>query len=625
MKTSTQETKSMEDIVKLIDKKKLVLPEFQRDFKWPLEKTETLFDSIFKDLFIGSLIVSKPDFGLACRDFDLRERGKRERKPKSKHYTQADFEQDDIYTLLDGQQRVTSIYRAIKGKDKIYVTFKDGSALTSEDIWDYPKNKIKKGTDISFDRYLDGVTSVRPSYDTFYLCLGDIYENIDEVQEDFQEEVIDPILNHEKSTIDTGLKEVYRKFAIKFWSDFKTDVYKKTNLISVQLLNMDLEKFCLYFERSNSLGLNLSFTDIITAKIYLTFNLREELKLLEKEPYFSENLVDPLVRYINFIENKEVTKKSILKDLNGEHFKKNWKASVSDIIRIQKWLENSNHWVFQVKSIPYKTMLLPLLSFLQNLKNQDFSQATTSQLSILRFWFYASIYDNRYGGARHGSTNVVLKKDCEILRDLALNGTVPIEYWNNFKIEYSYEEFLNIDANSNTKFLTVNYLMWNEKKFRNLENNGNIFIDDKIDVHHIYPVNFVDKNFPENSFEDERVDTILNKVRIPKISNIKIKDKAPSVYLKELVLHNTEKYDGEKCTSEAYNTAKDEFVTSLETHCIPFSEDLLNGGCDGKFVNGSSDGKFEEFLKARYKLFEKYLKKLNDAHLNLKTGQSQIW
>ena len=51
MKTSTQETKSIEDIIKLIDKKKLVLPEFQRDFKWPLEKSETLFDSIFKDLF----------------------------------------------------------------------------------------------------------------------------------------------------------------------------------------------------------------------------------------------------------------------------------------------------------------------------------------------------------------------------------------------------------------------------------------------------------------------------------------------------------------------------------------------------------------------------------------------
>lgn len=87
MKTSTQETKSIEDIVKLIDNKKLVLPEFQRDFKWPLEKTETLFDSILKDLFIGSLIVSKPDFDLACRDFDLRERGKRERKPRSRQYT----------------------------------------------------------------------------------------------------------------------------------------------------------------------------------------------------------------------------------------------------------------------------------------------------------------------------------------------------------------------------------------------------------------------------------------------------------------------------------------------------------------------------------------------------------
>lgn len=622
MKTSTQETKSIEDIIKLIDKKKLVLPEFQRDFKWPLEKTETLFDSILKDLFIGSLIVSKPDFDLACRDFDLRERGKRERKPKSKQYTQADFEQLDVYTLLDGQQRVTSIYRAITGKDKIYVTFKDSSILKMDEIWDASKNKIRKkdkatgeNVEITFDKYIDGVTSVKPNYDIFYMCLGDIYENIDEEQDDFEEAVINPIFNNEKVSLKTSEKEIYRKFAIKFWSDFKTDVYKKTNLISVQLLNMDLEKFCLYFERSNSQGLNLSFTDIITAKIYLTFNLREALKKLENESYFSEALVDPLVRYINFLENKDVTKKSILKDLTGKHFEDNWDTAAKDIVHIQKWLED-NHWVFKVENIPYKTMLLPMLSFLQNLKNKDFSQATAQQISMLKFWFYASIYDNRYGGARHGSTNVVLKKDCEILRDLAKDGEIPIEYWNNFKIEFSYEEFLNIDGNNNTKFLTVNYLMWNTEKFKNLENNASISISEKIDVHHIYPIKYIDKNFKINSFEDERVDSVLNKIRINKISNIKIRDKAPSEYMAELVLHNTVKSLDGKYDDDSKENAKKQLIKSLETHCIPFTEELLKEG---------SDRSFEDFLKARYQLFEKYLKSLNEAHLNIKTGQSQIW
>ena len=62
-------------------------------------------------------------------------------------------------------------------------------------------------------------------------------------------------------------KEVLRDYAGTLHKDFRSDIIKKANLLSVQLLNMDLEKFCLYFERSNSQGLNLSFTDIITAKV----------------------------------------------------------------------------------------------------------------------------------------------------------------------------------------------------------------------------------------------------------------------------------------------------------------------------------------------------------------------
>ena len=80
MNNNTQETRSIEDLVKMIESGKLVLPEFQRDFKWPIEKSETLFDSIFQGLFIGSLIISRPKFNLACKDFDLRERVGQQKK-----------------------------------------------------------------------------------------------------------------------------------------------------------------------------------------------------------------------------------------------------------------------------------------------------------------------------------------------------------------------------------------------------------------------------------------------------------------------------------------------------------------------------------------------------------------
>ena len=62
---------------------------------------------------------------------------------------------------------------------------------------------------------------------------------------------------------------------------------------------MDLEKFCLYFERSNSQGLNLSFTDIITAK-YIDFKLSREISAAKSRlQYFNDKYVDSVVRYIN--------------------------------------------------------------------------------------------------------------------------------------------------------------------------------------------------------------------------------------------------------------------------------------------------------------------------------------
>ena len=165
MNSNTQETRSIEDLVKMIDSNKLVLPEFQRDFKWPIEKSETLFDSIFQDLFIGSLIISRPKFELACKGFDLRERGKSSRKPIPKLYKVEDFEQKDIYTLLDGQQRATSIYRALKGKDVIHLIFKDIDTLMSAGFYDAENEKIL----VKYDQYIEGFDSSKPKEGEFHI------------------------------------------------------------------------------------------------------------------------------------------------------------------------------------------------------------------------------------------------------------------------------------------------------------------------------------------------------------------------------------------------------------------------------------------------------------------------
>jgi hypothetical protein len=595
MQTNTQDTRSIEDIIKMIDNGKLVLPEFQRDFKWPIEKTETLFDSIFQDLFIGSLIVSKPKFDLACKGFDFRERGSKKHKPKPKLMTSDDFELNDIYTLLDGQQRTTAIYRALKGMDVIYIIFKDIDTLLSAEYYDYHTNSIK----VKYDEYVEGFDTVKPKDDVFYLRVCDLFLSMDYRESKFQSEFVDPIIS--SFQLDEEEKNVLIDFALQLHKDFRSDIIKKANLLSVQLLNMGLEKFCLYFERSNSQGLNLSFTDIITAKIYIDFKLTRSIsEAVRTYKYFNESLVDTIVRYINFISNGEVTKKSILKDLKGIHFIDHWNVTIKDLNYIQGWLEDNN-WLFKVAEIPYKTMLLPILAFYQNLPNKEFSQANQIQLDQLKFWFYGSILDNRYGGARHGSTNVVIKKDCEIMTALAKGKNPDSDYWSNLRIEYSFDEFKKLDNNSNAKFMAISYFMWSKNRFKNLENYATVSVNNNIEIHHVFPSHYIKTKFGENSSEYDLSDSILNKIRINKISNIKISNKPPSEYLTEIKI----------------KSPNPKIENSLQSHYIGDANELMSGHYDNDFLG---------FLLSRYNQIEPLFNELKRASNNLSNGKNyDIW
>ena len=591
--SSSRPTKSIEELITMYDNGKLLLPEFQRDFKWPLEKSETLFDSIFKDLFIGSLILSKPQFDLACKKLDLRERGSKKRKPIPERYTEQQFEIDDIYTILDGQQRATSIYRTLKGPDVVNLLFKDVDTLLSDDYYDYDNKKIK----VSYDEYVDGFDSSKPDEKTLFISLKDLYEARNNRETPFLDEYINPILD--TFSLDNEKKEVLRDFAIQLKSDFNSSILKQKTLISVQLLDMSIEKFCLYFERSNSQGLTLSFTDIITAKVYTEFNLRSEIdNAVKTHTYFNEKLVDSSVRYINYVANDAVTKKSILKDLNGSHFNKYWADTVKDLSTIQGWLLENN-WLFNVEQIPYKTMLLPILSFYQNLKHKEFSQASQKQLDLLKFWFYGSILDTRYGGARHGSTNVVIKEDCDIMKNLAQNKFPDKTYWQKIRIDYSFDELKKIDGKSNAKFMALNYYMWSKTPFKNLNNFADVSFNEKVDVHHIFPSDYIETKFGKDSAEFDFSDTILNKVRINKIENIKISNKPPKTYLAELKTKNSN------------------IKESLKTHYIGDTEKLINGDYDLDYFG---------FLKNRFDAVEPLLLELKNASEKLSSGISdKIW
>src|SRR5258708_5373933 len=124
-------TESLLEIVQGIEAKSIMLPEFQRDFRWELNQTYDLFDSLVREIFIGTIIYGKPTFGMTLREIDTRPR---KGKGSNGVLKTIDFTTSDISKLaqthnlrivLDGQQRITSIYRALVGLDEVYIILKD--------------------------------------------------------------------------------------------------------------------------------------------------------------------------------------------------------------------------------------------------------------------------------------------------------------------------------------------------------------------------------------------------------------------------------------------------------------------------------------------------------------------
>lgn len=101
-------TKSIRDLLKHVDSDELVLPEIQRDFVWTRKSVMLLFDSLFRGMPIGHILVWKARKAVEAKAFSK----------KTNPQNPGQIESFYGY-LLDGQQRLTAIAR-VKDRDETY-------------------------------------------------------------------------------------------------------------------------------------------------------------------------------------------------------------------------------------------------------------------------------------------------------------------------------------------------------------------------------------------------------------------------------------------------------------------------------------------------------------------------
>ncbi len=578
MELSKSESESIKSLMENLDKGNITLPEFQRDFVWDTGKTYDLFDSLIKGIFIGSIIYGKPSFEIAIREIDDNPRKGKKRELKVTTLTSENIKLKGEYfkIILDGQQRITSLYRALKGIDDVWFIVKKDS--------DYGNNDeilLKKFSERTLEEILFEIVG-EESKEHLSIKISDAYKIMNgnfrekKIKEDFFDQ--HRFLNSYDESEHESLFENYLVCIDKIRS-----LIAEQKSISYYLLDMSIDKFALFFERSNSKGIILNFTDILAAKLYSGFNLRQKIEEFEDKnsnfkDYFNKEIIIRTIAYIEGKGREKIDKAYILKKLTHAHFNEYWEQVCSWYKQSLNFLYD-NHFIISQSWMPYENMLIPLMIFRKEF-GKGFSQINNNQSKFIHYWYWSSIFSQRYSG----SSNEMIIKDANYMQIIARNERIPEKaYFNRLSRLHikNCEDIFDYSKKGNAIYQGVlNIVNYNSEGLIGWKNSNKLnFNDSELEDHHIFPKNYIKKNFKSNQDLIDKTESVVNRTLIPKINNREISDKAPSLYLNSLKKENPN------------------LEESLRNHLIPI--EII----DGVYDNSCQDF-YERRAKELFKIIE---------------------
>ncbi|MGL2423730.1 DUF262 domain-containing protein [Helicobacter pylori] len=311
------------------------LPDIQREYVWlkkaDEKKIEQLFDSILRGYPIGSFLfwkLQKEDIAKSDEqdsdklNFQLYKfiENYDERKPHNEKIRIEQINRDDLYIVLDGQQRLTSLYIGLKGTR----TLKKKNAWSDnpnayEEKRLYLNLKHQPNMDNPEDNYQFEFHAQKPENDKkhFWFKVGDILE-------------LKSVINYAREQELDGEESVLlEKLKNAFCTEKLISYFEETE--------KDLDKVLNIFIRVNSGGVKLSYSDLLMSILTASFSsdIRERMNGLVdnlKDKGFSNMGQDQVLKTCLLLVGSNTEFK--LKNFNKPNIKKiedNWEKITESI------------------------------------------------------------------------------------------------------------------------------------------------------------------------------------------------------------------------------------------------------------------------------------------------------
>ena len=451
---------------------RLCKPEIQREYVWTNDKVRSLLDSLYREYPIGLLLFWKPT-----------------NKNHLKRLKSQGQLFDPQIAVIDGQQRITSLYKVQQAEKDKLVMFnvkteefqmenptrkKANEWIYVHDIWKNTKNTSGMGIQLGGKLYGQDVDRIgeisnRIQAVANILCTD---PDVHVIDDDDYEKITTIFVRINESGVKLSPEDVALAIgALKFPGLLipKLENLRDTNIDWNPITKTKLKWF-------------------VTALASLTTN---QIKMPPFRKYLQQTKENKLKQNLKVLEKSISQTQSFLTDNFG--------------------IDQKNNSVL----IPSASVFLILVNYFAYTNNQ----LPTKNSELLRLWTFLAFHHGRYSGQSQSKTN-------EDLRVLQPKTTDTIKTWiQSIKDVNGSLQVKNLgEKTNNTSMFTLFFALqlnkaddwWSGTSIKSIKN---------IELHHIFPTKVLKGNYTADEINDPR-----NKAIVSQQINRKLSDTPPEKY-----------------------------------------------------------------------------------------------
>jgi len=532
--------KSLKDLLEKCASGKLQLPDFQRSWVWDDEGLRSLLASISQCFPVGALMTLEGggDVRFAPRPIQGAPEAAAKVAPEA--------------LLLDGQQRMTSLYQTTMRREVVRTTNAKRQAISrwyyidmrkavdpeidrEETIIAVPENKIVTenfGRDIVLD-----LSSPEREYELMMFPLNQAFDDSD----------------WEHGFISFWLaRNDQSKF--HFYKKFEKEVIDSFGHYHVPVIELaketPKEAVCLVFEKVNTGGKKLDAFELLTA-IYAAddFKLRQDwlgeaaqigryARLVSKHPILRDVASTDFMQAVTLLHTKAVRDdvaakggveppavsctRAALLNLPLSAYKACADRVEEGFERAAKFLRTQK--IYWVRDIPYQTQLIPLAAILAVIG--DLWDTAEAKKKITR-WYWNGVFGELYGS----TTESRYAKDFVEAPQWLSGGDEPSTIKD---ATFRADRLHTMRSRLSAAYKGVNALLMKTgaRDFRSAQDfDHTVAMQEPFDIHHVFPKKWC----ITNKIDPRDFDSIVNKTPLTAKTNRIIGGSAPSEYLSRLI------------------------------------------------------------------------------------------